>query len=680
MISLAQALPILEPLSQATEQVLSPLNLFDTTHLVVDLDDDAKFFKTSVRSLVPAEELKERGVKTHDGRIFNISWQTIPGAAASWHLRCPEHKTEKGAGFGDSLVAATDFSALVMAHTWPRERILFVSEAAEIMWTFLCSRFLKQTKSLRVMAEYKMGKVVPELPDDFISHDEHPLLPYQRVPIVAFDGCESAALFMEQGTGKTAVVINRVNYEAMRKRAGKVPGTDDRIYRVLIACPKQVRMNWCKEFEKFSTSPGKVAVLRGGELKRTGTLYETIRHEADCAWGAVVISLDSVDGTLEALRRVKWDLVVIDESHSIKSKSTQRWKSLIKLRDQNVRQRMLLTGTPIANSVMDLWAQLEFLGEGLSGFQKYENYRAFHGKFKQVSAGGTSIAKLIAIKNMPLLQERLARLSFMITKKEAGLDLPDKVYDIVEVEMTSRQTEWYRKVAESLVIELENFEEKKMTVNHVLTSLLRLAQITSGHVKWDRSDEGIAGEVEQIEEVNPKVEEAINLIKAEDRDPNGKTIIWACFREDIRVLCERLEAEGIGHVRYDGSTSDKDRDLAVLKFNTDPNTKVFVANPATAGSGLNLLGYDPNEPDRVETYCDHEIFFSQGWSAVQRSQAEDRAHRKGTRTNVRITDLVVPGTIDEEIRSRVLQKITTAMQIQDVREILKSILNGSNDE
>jgi SNF2 family DNA or RNA helicase len=77
----------------------------------------------------------------------------------------------------------------------------------------------------------------------------------------------------------------------------------------------------------------------------------------------------------------------------------------------------------------------------------------------------------------------------------------------------------------------------------------------------------------------------------------------------------------------------------------------------------------------VPTYTDHEFFFSQDWQAVRRQQAEDRAHRKGTRTILRVTDLAVPGTVDVDIRAKVLQKLTDALQIQDVRAILKNVLN-----
>jgi SNF2 family DNA or RNA helicase len=274
----------------------------------------------------------------------------------------------------------------------------------------------------------------------------------------------------------------------------------------------------------------------------------------------------------------------------------------------------------------------------------------------------------------------------MITKKEARMNLPEKSYDIYEVGMTKAQTDIYNKMASHLAVSLGDLDDKTMSVSHVLTSLLRLAQITSGHVKWDAQIDPVTlekvadGVVEQIEGKNNKVEAVVDLLTDEGRDPLGKTLIWCCWKEDIRVITERLDEEGIAYRQYHGGVSAENREKAVRDFNDDPSVRVFIANPATAGEGVNLVGYDWWNTNPVhDTYTDHEIFFSQNWSATQRAQAEDRAHRKGIRQPVRITDLCIPGTIDEEIRARVTKKRLNAMQIQDVRDILNQVLEAEDE-
>lgn len=672
---------VLEPLSEATQTLLAPIHIREDEWLVLSMDEKGHFF-AQVKKLRPFTHGVDdpKNLVTIAGREFFSSQYGAPthSAAMEWAERIPERKP---IGYGAWTLGATDFTVLVIASVWPKDRILFVKEEAELTYNLLLARFATQSKTLRIISEFKIGNKIPDMPPDYIEHEAFPLLPYQKVGLAAFLHREMAALFMEQGTGKTAVTINRICLEGARKRKGKFLGLAPGMYRALIICPKQVRANWEAEFSKFATTPGKVVAIRGGEVDRVKSLVEVAKDEKDCCWAAAIMSFDSVESTLRALRAFPWDLVVLDESHSIKNVRTARFKAVKALRDANVRQRMILTGTPITNSPMDLYAQFEFLGEKMSGFSSFEAFRSFFGVYKNIEAGSTHVQKLVGITNVPLLQERLARMSFAITKKDADLQLPDKTYDIYEVEMTPRQREFYRKMAMELAIVLEEQLNTATTVDHILTQLLRLAQITSGHVKWNAvEEEGIPARTEQISPDNPKVQATIDLIKDEARSPHAKTIVWAVFIEDIRVLEQKLKEAGIDCVTFHGGTSDKEREAAVWRFNNDPSCRVFVANPATAGTGLNLLGYNPSSEEPQETYCDHEIFFSANWSAVQRSQAEDRAHRKGTKKSVRITDLVVPGSIDEEIRARVVGKLQMALAIQDVRAILNRVLGTELSE
>jgi len=679
--SQASANRVLEPLSEATNTLLRPIALREDEWLTISTDDKGRFV-AQARKLRPfnTEFDNPKDRVRLAGREFFVSAYASPStpAAKEWAERIPERKP---LGYGQWLLAPTDFTVLVIASCWPKDRILFLSEEAELRFNLLLARFATATKTLKVVSEFKLTGKTPDMPPDYIEHEAFPLLPYQKVGLAAFLHREMAALFMEQGTGKTAVAINRICLEGARKRKGKFLGLPSGMYRALIICPKQLRANWESEFGKFATSPGKVVTLRGGEVGRIKSLVEVAKDEKDCCWAAAIMSYDSVESTMRALKAFPWDIVILDEAHFVKNTRTARFKAVAALRDANVRQRMILTGTPITNSPMDLFAQFEFLGDGMSGFSSFENFRSFHGVYKNVGEGQTHVQKLVGIRNVPLLQERLARLSFAITKKDANLQLPDKVYDIYEVQMTPKQREFYRKVRDELAIVLEEQMDKALTVDHILTQLLRLTQITSGHVRWNSNEEeGIPARTEQISSDNPKVQAVLDMLQEEGRDPNAKTIVWAVFVEDIKIIEERLKAAGIDCVSFYGGTSDKDRDMAVWRFNNDPACRVFIGNPATAGTGLNLLGYNPTSETPQDTFCDHEIFFSTNWSAVQRSQAEDRAHRKGTKKSVRITDIVVPGSIDEEIRARVVGKLQMALAVQDVREILKRVLGTELDD
>jgi len=263
--------------------------------------------------------------------------------------------------------------------------------------------------------------------------------------------------------------------------------------------------------------------------------------------------------------------------------------------------------------------------------------------------------------------------------------LPEKVYDIREVEMTPNQAEVYNTLATQLLVELEtymdNAEQEQLAVNHVLTQLLRLAQITSGHVVIPATytDDG---DVDQPRKVlpftpNPKIDALLEILS--EKGPNEKTLVWACWRPDIAAISAALSEASYGHVTYHGGTSDDARQAAEYAYNHDVSTRVFIGNPAAGGTGLNLLGYPPGEVNGHATNTTQVIYFSQNWSPTARSQSEDRAHRRGTRQHVQITDLCVPGTIDEEIRARVLAKRQTADQIADIRELLTTISQGAID-
>jgi len=675
------ALPVLEPLCKATGSLLKPVHIYPHDYLMVEID------KAGTRFVVHAESTK---TYKYGGEMDQHRAPASWNAQNVWLRKIPEkfqpaRSPESKARMNTDkkwILGGTDITVLIMAHQWKGDQIRFATPEAKILYEFLLARFLMQTHSSLIGAEFKVNKTIPEDPRDFIDHPdpELRLLPYQKVALAMCEGKEAFALFMQQGTGKTPVSIARLCLESRRHY-----NRSNRMLRALIVCPRGVRKNWQNEISRFTTTPGKIAVLRGDKLRRIRGITDAVREDKDCRYGVAICSYESIENTWEAIGKIPWDLVILDESHYIKSPNSQRSKVCRDKLRENVKMRMILTGTPITNHVMDLWSQFEFLAEGMSGFMTFKNFRKFYGKYAKVE-GVAGVEKLVGMKNLPLIQERLTRISFSITKKEANLNLPEKTFDVYEVEMTKKQKEFYVKIQKELALEIEQDENtnKLVTADHILTKLLILGRITSGHIKWNNQYDFdgeilVKGKVEQIDTINPKIEAVVEMLRqTKADDPKCKTLIWACWVEDIEALSRRLKEEKIGFLSFYGATKDKDRDVAEDKFNKDPSIEVWLGNPASCGEGLNLLGYnwEDDKEDQVDTYCGHEIFFSQNWSPTQRSQAEDRAHRKGTRSNVRITDLQVPFTIDEEIRERVLLKRKTALAIQDIKSLLFRVLKN----
>jgi hypothetical protein len=687
------AFPILEPLSKATETTLKPIKFLETDFLEIDVDDKGEHFitqsvclKRCPSNILPSidDAASPEYVQTPDGAFYkDDAYYHYPSwnATSAWYNRIPERKQ---LGYGKWRLAGTDYTALIIHHIWPHYKLIFKSEMASALYTYLLRRFFVQSKGATLTAEWKLTNKCPVMPKEFIEHKKLPLTDYQKVALLVSMMTNAYALFMEQGTGKTPIVVNRSCLEGTKKRIKK-----EGMHRALIICPQQVRLNWEREYVRFATVPGKTCVLRGSKLNKVRSLVDIVADEKDCAWSAAILSIDSVGSIWENLKLIKWDLVVIDESHKIKNSKTNRFKNVMKIDDLRAKSKMVLTGTPITNTVFDLWSQWEWLAKGFSGFSTYENFRSFHGRWETVLEGGSAVQKLAGFKNVPLIQERLARSSFLLRKVDAGLNLPDKVYDIYEVAMNKAQAKIYEQTATKLAVEIDEIlassEDMNLTVEHILTKLIRLAQICSGHVKLDddidNKGDAVKGRVIQISDKNPKIEALVNLIKEDwENDINSKCIVWACFIEDLRAISEKLDKEGLNHVGYHSAIKDgyrvKDSAAAEDVINFDDSCRILLANPASAGVGQNYLGYDVNNPDKSNMYVNHHIYFSCNWSAVDRIQSEDRSHRRGTRTNLRITDLVVPYTIDQEIRDRVTLKREMAMTIQDIRDILNNVLRG----
>lgn len=566
-------------------------------------------------------------------------------------------------------VHATDNTVAILEAAWPSHLIEFEPDA-RIVYEYWLNTITAQELVAQTTAEYKELKRVPS--HSLELHPEIPLAEYQVVAAHNALQSEGFGLFMEQGTGKTPTAIATICATAKRIRA-----EEGRPARIIVVCPRNVRNNWLKEMERFSTECGNVEVLRGGELNRMKVLIDAFRVDEDTNFVMVICSYESLDRT-EGLKLIEWDIAIADEGHYFKNPTTKRFKHMMELRDR-ARRRITLTGTPITNSPLDLYSQFEFMGEGFSGFANYKAWRSFYGVFEERG----NHTELVGCQNLPFMQERLARLSFITTKAEALPYLPEKVYDVIDAEMTPEQADIYKQVAEQLAVEIESdldeAENKALVINNVLTKMLRLGQITSGFVKWDPVVNPENGETIRegwIEYFNPskKIEALIETLK--EKKPTEKTIVWSCWIPSIHMICEALDAAGIKYVQFTGSTSEKDRIEAERQFNFDDDCKVFVGNPAAGGTGLNLLGYPPGQPELSDCNANHVIYFAQNWSPTSRWQSEDRAHRKGTRENVRISDLCVANSIDELIRTRVLKKKEVSMLVSDVREILRAVLNG----
>jgi SNF2 family DNA or RNA helicase len=249
-----------------------------------------------------------------------------------------------------------------------------------------------------------------------------------------------------------------------------------------------------------------------------------------------------------------------------------------------------------------------------------------------------SFKQIVGYRKLDELKEKLDRFSFRV-KKEECLDLPDKLYVKREVDLTDEQARAYEQMK---VMALAQFEQGMMSTVNALTQLMRLHQITCGHVKLDN------GTIMSLP--NKRIDELLAIVEETD----GKMIIWATYRHDIDAIKIALQKdygmESVG--TYYGDTEEDERQRVVAEFqNPESKLRFFVGNPSTGGYGLTL------------TAANVVVYYSNSFDLEKRLQSEDRAHRIGQTKNVTYIDLIAVKTIDEKIVKALRDKIDISTQV-----------------
>ena len=417
------------------------------------------------------------------------------------------------------------------------------------------------------------------------------------------------AYLMEMGTGKSKVCIDNAAVLFLRNE----------IDTFVVVAPKGVYRNWANLEIPAHMPDGinrTVAVWKSGANKADRQLLNDLLKPSE-ALRVLVMNVEALSTPkgrkyLTALLRASKALLAVDESTAIKSPKAGRTKALIKI-GQLAKYRRILTGFPVTQSPMDLWAQCRFLNKELLG-DCGDNFFQF---------------------------------SSRITKDEC-LDLPSKIYTQRNISLTDDQDRIYGELKEFALAHID--DEEFMTANNVMTQLLRMQQVLSGHVKSD------AGEL--IEVKDNRLNELLDCLE----EIEGKAIIWSRFRYDVKRITEALtKAHGPGStVSYFGDTTDEERSSAIEQFQNG-TARFFVGNPQTGGYGITL------------TAANTVIYFANSFDLAVRMQSEDRAHRIGQTDHVTYIDFISEKTIDEKIVKALRNKMDIASTVlgEELKEWLR---------
>lgn len=427
------------------------------------------------------------------------------------------------------------------------------------------------------------------------------------------------ALLMEMGTGKTLTTI---------AVAGRL-FFDQKIERMLIVAPLSILGVWQEEFHKFADYPYSLAVLNGTGSKKS----ENLRQIPTKGLIVGVINYESAWRLADELAAWDADLIVCDEGHKIKTHNIAASKCMHRL-GARARYRMLLTGTIITNKAIDVFSPYKFLNPAVFG----NSFYAFRNRYFDMTGYGLHVPVLKAGMAKELTR-RIHSIAFRATKSEC-LDLPETTEIVRTVGLELDAQSLYHDMVRDNMIQLR---EGEVTATNVLTRLLRLSQLTGGFLCQDDSDRPVSVSDAKLAALADIVDTA-----AED---GKKLVIIARFLPEIDAILRMLEKKAIGYSIISGEI--KDRDEQVRRFQTDPDTTVFVGQIATAGLGITL------------TAADTMVFYSLDYSMSNFEQAKARIHRVGQRCPCTYLYLVAAGTVDEKVLQALIDKADLARILID---------------
>lgn len=399
----------------------------------------------------------------------------------------------------------------------------------------------------------------------------------------------------DMGLGKT---IQTLAFLQSQKEAGLAEHPN------LLVMPTSLIYNWLKEIEKFTPN------LRA--FIYTGTNREKNTEQFD-NYDLILTSYGILRIDIDVIKDYRFNYVILDESQSIKNPSSHISKAVMQLNSAN---RLILTGTPLENSTMDLWTQMTFINPGLLGTQNY-----FKNEYQ------IPIEKHQDEKQNKRLYSLIKPFMLRRHKSQVATELPPKVESIHYCDMTEEQEKCYEE-AKSYYrnIILEQIEEKGFGKSQmaVLQGLTKLRQLAN-HPQM--IDEGYEGDSGKNEEVLQKLETII--------EEGHKVLVFSQFVKHLDIYRDYLEQNNVRYCYLDGSTTNRQEQVDI--FQNDDSIKIFLISLKAGGLGLNL------------TAAEYVFLLDPWWNPAIEAQAIDRAHRIGQQKTVFTYKFITRNSVEEKI-------------------------------
>lgn len=435
------------------------------------------------------------------------------------------------------------------------------------------------------------------------------LRPYQKKGVAWLRFLEQnnmgGILADEMGLGKTLQTLSWISLERSNPENRSKP--------VIVVCPTSLVENWVHEAAKFV--PHLKTLLISGANR--ASLFKKI-PEANI----VITSYALIRRDIEEYAQYEFAAAILDEAQNIKNRTTQNATAVKQLR-ANIH--FVLTGTPIENSVADLWSIMDFL---------LPTYLGNYDTFKQNYEIPISLPPENPHAEAAKLKLRRKLHPFLLRRKKTAVakDLPPKLEKLSWCKLSNEQQQVYDhylakcKSEVSSLVKEKGFERSRM---EILSILLRLRQICC-HLELL----GDANPLPDAAEPSAKLEQFFEFFEQATSDGH-RILVFSQFVKMLQLIRKELEARGIKFCYLDGSS--KDRMESVMRFNFDTSIPIFLISLKAGGTGLNLTG------------ADTVIHFDPWWNPAVEDQATDRAHRIGQKNTVYNMKLITAGTVEEKV-------------------------------
>lgn len=390
---------------------------------------------------------------------------------------------------------------------------------------------------------------------------------------------------------------------------------------VLIVSPKSLIYNWENEFKKWNPQK-RVFVLDGDKLTRS-----VLISQIDNSKGEIyVTSYDSLRNDVALLAKYSFSFVILDEAQSIANVYAKKTRAVKEIQGDH---KFVLTGTPIQNSLLDLWSVFDFLMPGY--LQGFKHFSQEYGKLTiEDQESKDSLMKKVA----PFVLKR--------TKKEVLKDLPPKEEQVMMVNMSDKQRELYDAYIQRARNALNDPSSSKITI---LAEITRLREICVDPSMF----------IENFKDESAKLQVVIEQIKS--AIANGhKAIVFSSFAKTLFHMTKMLEKEEVASYMIYGDTKAKDRIMMAEDFNTNEEVKVMLVSLKAGGTGLNLVG------------ADIVIHLDPWWNLAAENQASDRAHRIGQKRSVTVIKMVCKNSIEERV-----------IELQEKKKELTSVISEGDE-